>query len=130
MRLDASEPITTFEASIPKERIDAFFKAVDWSLAAKPVMPPTLATAFRQGEFEAFNKLGVPLQKILHGEQKYKFVTDLVPGAVYRGQTFLTSQYEKSSGKGSMTFYVFQTNLLDSGGNVCVECCTTIIARG
>lgn len=130
MRLDASEPITTFEASISNDRVDSFFKAVDWTLTNKPVMPPTLATAFRKGEFEAFNKLNIPLQNILHGEQKYKFVTDLVPGAVYHGQTFLTSQYEKSGGKGSMTFYVFQTNLLDSNGNICVECCTTVIARG
>lgn len=129
MRMNTSEPVATFEASLPAERVDKFFKAVDWKQNALPVMPPTLATAFRQGEFAALQKLGIPLQKVLHGEQKYKFIKDLEPNKIYRGETYLASQFEKSGGSGTMTFYVFQTNLIDSMGSSCVECCTTIIAR-
>lgn len=129
MRLNTSEPISTFEASIPAARVDLFFKAVDWKQPKMPIMPPTLATAFRDGEFVALKKLNIPLHKVLHGEQKYKFNKELEPGSTYRGETHLTSQFEKSGASGTMTFYVFQTNLLDSSGASCVECCTTIIAR-
>lgn len=125
-----TEPIATFEASIPVERIDAFFKAVGWQLSGLPAMPPTLATLFRQGELEALNKLGIPLAKVLHGEQKYKFLKNLKAGEKYRGETFLLSQYEKSGGSGKMGFYILQTSLIDSNGELCVECSATVIARG
>lgn len=128
-KLHSTEPLAVFEFSFTADQAERFFAAVGWQLGTRPLVPPTLATMFRQGEREAIVKLGVPLEHILHGEQKYRFHNDLVPGHDYRGETFISSQYERKGGAMIMRFFVFQTNLRDKGGNLCVEGLTTIIVR-
>ncbi len=122
----SSEPIATFTATISAENVAAFFNAVGWAQPVRPACPPTLATMFREGEFKALQEMKIPLQRVLHGEQKYRFLKELSPGATYSGKTFLNNQTEKAG----MGFYVFQTNIEDAGGDVCIECLTTIIVRG
>ncbi|MEW6057976.1 MAG: MaoC family dehydratase N-terminal domain-containing protein [Bdellovibrionota bacterium] len=129
-QLDPTDPIAIFEASVPFAQAKLFFEATDWSQDFRPLAPPTLATIFRNGEFEALKKLNIPLQKVLHGEQKYKFIKELRPDQTYRGETFVASQIEKSGGSGKMSIYVFQTNLIDQDSEVCVECSSTIIVKG
>lgn len=130
-RRSQSEPLATFEMTVSTEQVERFFEAVAWQLPERPAAPPTLATIFRQGEFEALKTMGVAMHKILHGEQKYRFLKDLAPGQPVRGTTFLNSEFEKTGGKGgAMKFYVVQTNLADASGETCVECVSTIIARG
>lgn len=128
-KLHPTEPLAVFEASVTAEQVAGFFAAVGWQLPLKPAAPPTLATVFREGEREAIKKLNVPLQNILHGEQKYRFHCDLMPGQSYRGETFISSQYEKKGKAMTMRFFVFQTNLKDAQGTLCVESLTTIIVR-
>lgn len=129
-KLHPTEPIGEFELRIPAAQAERFFGAVAWQLPSRPASPPTLATAFRRGEFLALQKLGISLQSVLHGEQKYRFVKNLLPDQLYKGETFISSHYEKSGASGTMNFYVFQTNLKNSAGELCVECLSTIIARG
>jgi hypothetical protein len=126
--LRSDEPIATFEMTIPAARAGKFFAAVGWGLARRPAMPPTLATIFREGEFVALHKVGLSLKNILHGEQKYRTLRDLVPERRYRCTTTIKSQHEKAGKGGTMYFYVLETDIADDDG-VCVECLTTIIAR-
>ncbi|MBI3544586.1 MAG: MaoC family dehydratase N-terminal domain-containing protein [Deltaproteobacteria bacterium] len=128
-QLHPTEPIATFEHEVPASQAGRFFDAVAWQLPTRPASPPTLATTFRHGEFAALQKLGVALQNVLHGEQKYRFHGELKSGTRYRGETFVNSHYAKSGGSGTMNFYVFQTNLKDGAGALAVECVTTIIVR-
>lgn len=123
------EPLASLEITVSSDQIGRFFHAVRWQQKHRPLVPPTIATAFRDGEFQALQKLKIPLQSVLHGEQKYRFLKDLEPDQPYRGTTFLNSHLEKSGSSGTMAFYVFQTNLTDEDGSVYVECLTTIVVR-
>ena len=117
----------TFELSLSKNDFERFFNAVEWSLPELPPCPPTIATIFRDGEFEILRQLNIPLKKVLHGEQKYRFYSDLKPDTKYRGETFLENLVEKNK----MSFFVLQTNLIDEEtGKATIECTSTIIARG
>src|SRR4051794_38239189 len=99
-RINSTEPMAQFEVSIPQDQIDCFFPAVAWQTPGRPMTPPTLATVFREGEFQALQKLAIPLQKVLHGEQKYRFKKDLRAGVKYDCTTHLNSHFEKTTGTG------------------------------
>lgn len=128
-KLDSSQPIATFELLVPSAQAELFFKAVGWKLENRPKTPPTLATAFRQGEFAALQKMNIPLEHVLHGEQRYSFHKELEADQKYFGKTYLKSHYEKSGTAGKMDFYSFQTDLFLPNGELCVECLTLFIVR-
>ena len=115
--------MSEFELTLPAARVEAFFNAVGWAQPRRPSMPPTLATCFRHGEFEAFQKLGVPLPTVLHGEQSYTLLRDIEADKPYRGATSLIQSYERAGKEGMvMKFYVLQTDLFDATtGEKCVE---------
>jgi hypothetical protein len=118
---------TGFEFPVSGDRIEKFFQATAWQLPHRPSVPPTLATVFRQGEFELFQKIGIPLNRVLHAEQKYKFHKDLFAGATYVCSTGLESQYEKKG----LRFFVLRTDIKEpSGGATCIESFTTIVVKG
>lgn len=125
----SNEPLSKFETLFSAQQSENFFRAVSWQLASRPGSPPTIATIFRRGEFEALQSLGITLEKVLHAEQKYKFYSELAADVEYRGETFINSLHEKSSVRGRMSFYVFQTNLLDPSGHLCIECLSTVVVR-
>ncbi|MBI3555913.1 MAG: MaoC family dehydratase N-terminal domain-containing protein [Deltaproteobacteria bacterium] len=129
-QLHPTEPTATFTLKVPAAQASLFFDAVAWQLPARPPAPPTLATAFREGEFLAMQKLNASIERVLHGEQRYRFLKDLMPDTTYQGETYVNSHYEKSGKSGTMHFYVLQTNIKNSDGEKCVECFTTIIVRG
>lgn len=123
------EAMATFERDYPSNLVEKFFTAVAWRQPLRPEAPPTLATAFRDGDFEAMRKLGIPLEKVLHAEQEFRFHAPVEPGIKYRGETFLKSQLEKQGSSGAIRFYVFQTNLIAPDGKVRAESLTTIIVK-
>ncbi len=128
-QLHPTEPAATFTLSVPAEQAQRFFDAVAWQLPTRPQAPPTLATLFREGEYKALQNLQTSLEQILHGEQRYRFIKELLPDTTYQGETFINSHYEKSGKAGTMHFYVLQTNLKDDDGETCAECFSTIIVR-
>jgi len=129
MRAKGSEAIATFELTYPAAMVEKFFQAVAWRQPTRPAVPPTLATVFREGDFVALKKLGVPLERVLHAEQEYRFHAPLEADVKYKGETFLKSQLEKQGSSGTTRFYVLQTNLLNAGGKLQAECLTTIVVR-
>lgn len=129
MKHDLDHISVDFDVTISNETVQNFFTATAWSLSTKPSTPPTLATNFRYGEFEVLKKLGISLQKVLHGEQKYRFVIDLHPVTLYKCKTFIANFHEKSGSKGSLAFYQIQTDINDEHGNLCVECTSTLVVR-
>jgi hypothetical protein len=126
---NSHEILAEFEVSVPKSQADAFYKATNWQLPTRPAIPPTLATVFREGEFESLRKMGITVDRVLHGEQRYRFLKDLETDTKYRGETFLASKHEKSGSSGTLTFYAFQTNLTAVSGEISVECLSTIVVR-
>ena len=98
-----------FSEKVTEERIRLFCEAV----GAEPsnVAPPTFLTVFRHGEFELFEKLGLKLSNVLHGEQQYSYPSDILAGDEVSFQTRLSSVLEKKGSSGRMSFLVFETDI-------------------
>ena len=121
------QPTFSWEESFAQDIYDSFFEAVKWSLLSRPLVPPTLVTKFRLGEFTSLEKMGIPLHELLHGEQEYRFHQMLKPDTKYTGEVFLKNDHAKKGKRGSMRFLVFQTDLKNEEGIVCVECISTLV---
>lgn len=119
-----------FSLSISKERMNRFFDATAWPHAPRPNSHPTIATCFRQGEFELLKTLGINLKNVLHGEQSYKYHKTIQADIEYSGQTELAQFHEKNGASGVMRFYVFKTTLVNTNTKeLAMECLSTIIYR-
>ncbi len=79
-----------------------------WNAKARSV--PALGwTRFRHGEFEILSKLGIPISKLLHGEQTYEILKSATPADTIEFETVLSDVVEKSGASGKLTFLVFET---------------------
>jgi hypothetical protein len=79
---------------------------------AQAGVPPTFVTRCRRGEFELMNRLDLPLERVLHGEQEYAFAGELRVGEtlVYR------TRYASHAEKRGMQFLVFETEIFVGAG--------------
>jgi len=134
-RTSAQEPpaqSSTFEEEITPERLRAFRTAIGLTAGSHEV-PPTYLTRFRQGEFELLERLGVPLQNVLHAEQDYQYFAPLRPGMKILYETVLANSFEKKGRAGSLHFLVTETRVRWAGSadpQPLVVCKTTIVAKG
>lgn len=129
MNLDSriGETAGPYTEEVTQAKVDAFARAV----GAEPgAVPPTYVTRCRKGEFELFGKLGIPLSRVLHGEQAYEYVAPIRVGDTITYETSLARSVEKSGSSGSMTFIVFETRIQGSDGKERAVSCTTIVVKG
>jgi len=94
---------------ISEERIALFCEAVGAEVSR--VAPPTFLTVFRAGEFELFDKLGLKLSSVLHGEQQYSYFSEIRAGDEVSFRTKLSSVIEKKGSSGRMSILVFETEI-------------------
>lgn len=74
--------------------------------------PATLMTIFRKGEFDLFQKLQIPLSKVLHAEQEYLYENSIEPEDRISYETVLSQVLEKGGAhKASIQFLVFETRV-------------------
>ncbi len=71
--------------------------------------PPTFMTVCRTGEFELFQKMGVPLSRVLHAEQEYLFENPITAGGEIEFVTELAQVLSKKNTTGAMHFMIFET---------------------
>ena len=121
---------TTFEATFDQKQVDQFFSSVHWSLLFKPAVPPTFLTIFRKGEFELLLKLEIPVKKVLHGEQSYRFYKDLKTNTNYKGTTTVLQNIEKKSKSILMRILVLETKIFEKESSIlCATCESTLIVK-
>lgn len=117
---------TRFSETISAERIAQFCDSIGADRSS--VAPPTFLTLFRTGEFELFERMGLQLRNVLHGEQRYIYESDIHAGDQVDFQTTLTLVLEKRGSSGSMSFLTFDTEIKVSGRRI-GNSRTTVIVR-
>src|SRR5437762_3367019 len=104
-----------YRETLTAERIRGFAKSV--CAQTRAVVPPTLLTICRRGEFELFGKLGFKLSQVLHAEQEYVYEKAIPANGDLNlsYETTLAQAFEKKGASGSMKFFVFETRVENIG---------------
>lgn len=97
-----------FRVRAEPARLTQFCRAVH--ARDRGVAPPTFVTAAREGEFGMLNELGVPLKRLIHAEQEYRYAADILPGDEIVYRTRLQDVLEKRGGSGGMAFFILETD--------------------
>lgn len=134
MHTRIGEKSSSFEEKFDDARIRAFAESVKGREELS--LPPTIVTIFRRGEFELMEKLGIPLARVLHGEQEYEYAVDpagfrkaLLSGICY--ETVFSNYRKKEGSKGNLHFLVFQSEFKSAGGGeAIVTSRSTMVVRG
>lgn len=123
--------------TIEREQIQKFEKVMglessnEGSLSKTLNHIPTFLTRFRAGEFKFFDRMGIQLKDVLHGEQEYEYLKEVNCGETIFYQTTLISAPQKQIKETLMTFFLFET--LVSGNREMTDlrskCRSTIIFR-
>jgi hypothetical protein len=90
-------------------------------------VPPTFATVieFRLSQNPIQDQLGLPPDKILHGEQEYEYVGNMRPGDEISVRGFVQDAYTKAN----MNFYVVKREFTNQHSKLVLLSTTTIIER-
>lgn len=115
-----------YEETATREAIGKFARAV--GVEPGETAPPTFVTRLRRGEFDLLTEMGIPLHKVLHGEQEYEYRAQIRAGDHLSYRTRLAEVFEKK-GKTPLTFLVFETKI-QAGGAEAAIARTTIVLRG
>ena len=111
---------------VTRQMIEQFSTAVQAGVSSE--VPGTFLTLFRQGEFELFQRLGVPLSKILHAEQEYIYLVPLQAEMEFEYETTLAQVLEKRGASGAMSFLTLETEFR-SGVQKIATGRTTVVVR-
>ncbi len=98
---------------IPKEERDLFCEVIGWTDSESE--PLVLLTRARFGEFELLEKMGIPLKKILHGEQEYELISTFDYSKPISYLTVIEKCTEKRSTSGRLVFIIFKTEFCNEG---------------
>lgn len=115
------------------ERVRAFAHAVASTTGPLAGVPPTFPTCFRHGEFELFEKLGIPLAAVLHAEQEFHYQREFLSGETVSFDSVLEHVLEKKGDpakkRAGMAFLTFSTKIVDSKNEPVAVSRTTIVVR-
>ncbi len=88
---------------------------------------PTLATIFRDAEFQWLDKLQVDWHRLLHAEQKYDFHAPLPLDAACTVESKIVAIRTRKSSAGSMTFIELETKIFTT--QLCVTALSNFVVR-
>jgi hypothetical protein len=120
----------SFRVTATAERLAAFAAAV--GAPARAEAAPTFMTVCREGEFRIFQEQGIPLSRILHAEQAYRYEEPIRAGDELEYATALTHSAEKASRSGKLRFLTLETavTILRGGARLPAGSArTTVVAR-
>jgi hypothetical protein len=130
-KIGLKSPVLT--ESVNAADIDQFGRAIG-AHARKELHPTFLAKLVWKSEMALFDLLKVQLNKVLHGEQEYRFHRPLKPGMKIEIDTSLENGLEKKGASGPMYFLVFRTRVWEAGqspeSGLVAEARKTGIVRG
>ena len=96
-------------------------------------VPPTYITIafqeFTEAYFKAFVDLGVPLDKVLHGEEEYEYLGEIYPGDILRCSMSYESIIEKVTKSGKMDLITLRTLITNQHAEVVLKARSLIIER-
>jgi hypothetical protein len=84
---------------------------------------------FTEAYFKAFEDLGVPLDKVLHGEEEYEYLGEIYPGDILRCSMSYESIIEKVTKSGKMDLITFRTLFTNQNDEVVLKARSLIIER-
>jgi hypothetical protein len=87
---------------------------------------PTFLTVCRKGEFELMQRFGIPLARVLHGEQEYEFANPIIQGSKLAYETRLADVLEKRGKSAALHFMIFETKVTSAGRDIGVARSTII----
>ena len=96
------------------------------------IAPPTFAVSFRGEGADSsalLRDLGVDVSRVLHGEQEFEILRQLVPGEDYLCRTKVVDVYEKTGRSGPMAFVVRETAVTDRTGEIAVTMRQVTVVR-
>ncbi len=108
-------------------RLQAFSSAV--GARSRPSGFPTYLTVCRQGEFDLMVRFGIPLSRVLHGEQAYDFRRPIAPDSILTYSTRLAQVLEKRGSATPMQIMIFETEIMAGAESIGLAR-STIIYRG
>ena len=95
--------------------------------------PPTFFTSafqeFTGAYFRAFEKLGVSLTGVLHGEEEYESLGDIYPGDVLECRMRVESIVEKQTKSGTMDLITLRSIFTNQRGQDVLQAKSLIIER-
>lgn len=95
--------------------------------------PPTFVTSafqeFTGAYFKAFEELGIPLSKVLHGEEEYEYLGEIYPGDVLLCKMKVESIIQKETKSGEMDLVTLQTLFTTKKGQDVLKARSLIIER-
>ncbi len=95
--------------------------------------PPTFFTlAFQEFTghyFRVLEELGMPLERVLQGEEEYEYLRDVYPGEKLTLTTTVESITEKKTRSGLMDLVDVRTTLADESGEAVLRAGSLIIER-
>ena len=95
--------------------------------------PPTYATlAFQEftgAYLKILNILDVPLERVLHGEEEYEYLAEILPGDVLHCQMSCESIVEKKTRSGSLDLITLQTVFTNQKDQTVLKARSLIIER-
>lgn len=92
--------------------------------------PPTFAMCLsydRPNAYEVVEFLGIPIPKLLHGEQSFVYHAPICAGDAITFQTEITDIYDKKGG--ALEFAVTRTDCTNQDGVLAVECGAVLVVR-
>lgn len=102
----------TIEVKVPpigRDRAKFFREAIASEYSS--AFLPTLATLFRDSEFQWLDRLEVDWHKLLHAEQQYEYASDLPLDKELRIASTLKQVRSRKTGGGSLTFVELETRI-------------------
>lgn len=95
--------------------------------------PPTFITlAFQEftgAYLKAFEGLGIPLSKVLHGEEEYEYLGEIYPGDMLLCKMKVESIVQKETKSGKMDLVTLQTLFTTQKGQEVLRAKSLIIER-
>jgi len=92
--------------------------------------PPTYAFSLELDQarpFAMLEALGIRLQRVLHGTQRFRYLAPICAGDRIRLESVVEDQYEKSGG--ALAFVVIRTTATNQLDEVVVEMHKTVVVR-
>jgi len=93
-------------------------------------IPPTFIFCLKMDvprPFENYENVGAPLEKILHGKQKFQYYKSVVAGDTLTFDSYIADIYHKKAG--AMGFLVEQTKVTNQHSEHVADMISTLVVR-
>lgn len=118
-----------YEKELEPSRVDLLHQSSHSQLENEDILP-TVLTICREGEFELMEAIGIPLNRVLHGEQHYEILGSLRVPQTFRYQTE-GKECPVKRGSAAMQIFMMESQVWDaSTDELLAKATTSFVVRG